>query len=114
MLAYCPVQCKHSVMKAINTCILTNHARSSMIVSMNQLDTARRAQVIAALCEGNSIRSTVRMTSVSKNTVTKLLVELGVACTKYQDGAMRNLKCRRIQCDEIWSYVGAKDANIPE
>src|SRR2546423_306385 len=81
---------------------------------MNQLDPARRAQVIAALCEGSSIRATARLTGVSKNTATKLLVELGAACTKYQDRAMRNLKCRRIQCDEIWSYVGAKHANILE
>ena len=81
---------------------------------MNRLDTATRTQVIACLCEGNSIRSTVRMTGVAKNTVAKLLVEIGAACAKYQDAALLNLKCKRIQCDEIWSYVGAKDKNIPE
>jgi IS1 family transposase len=81
---------------------------------MNRLDTAARTQVIACLCEGNSIRSTVRMTGVAKNTVAKLLVEIGAACAKYQDAALRNLKCKRIQCDEIWSYMGAKDKNIPE
>ncbi len=81
---------------------------------MNRLSAARRAQVVAALCEGNSIRSTVRMTEVAKNTVVKLLVELGAACSKYQDENLRNLTCKRIQCDEIWSYVGAKDKNLPD
>lgn len=52
------------------------------------------------------------MTGVSKNTITKLLLELGAACTKYQDATLRNLSCRRLQCDEIWSYVGGKDKNL--
>jgi IS1 family transposase len=75
---------------------------------------AKRVAVVAALVEGNSIRSTVRMTGVAKNTVTKLLVGLGAVCARYQDEHMRNLPCRRLQCDEIWSYVGAKDKNVPE
>ena len=83
------------------------------MVSMNRLDAARRSQVIRCLVEGNSIRSTVRMTGVAKNTVVKLLVELGAACAEYQDQALRNLKCKRVQCDEIWSYIGAKDKNVP-
>lgn len=87
--------------------------RSSIMVSMNRLDAARRSQVIRCLVEGNSIRSTVRMTGVAKNTVVKLLVELGAACAEYQDQALRNLKCKRVQCDEIWSYIGAKDKNVP-
>jgi IS1 family transposase len=78
---------------------------------MNLLDNNRRAQVIAALVEGNSIRSTVRMTGVAKKTVMKLLVDLGEACADYQDKAFRNLNCRRIECDEIWSFVGAKAKN---
>jgi IS1 family transposase len=77
------------------------------MVSMNRLDDARRAMVIRCLVEGNSIRSTVRMIGVAKNTVTKLLVEVGAACSEYQDKSLRNLTCKRIQCDEIWSYVGA-------
>jgi IS1 family transposase len=81
---------------------------------MNQLDTARRTAVVAALVEGNSIRSTVRMTGVAKNTISKLLVSLGAACSEYQHVTLRNLHCRRIQCDEIWSFVAAKDKNIPE
>jgi hypothetical protein len=81
---------------------------------MNQLDTARRTAVVAALVEGNSIRSTVRMTGVAKNTISKLLVSLGAACSEYQHVTLRNLQCRRIQCDEIWSFVAAKEKNVPE
>jgi len=78
---------------------------------MNSLYNKKRTQVIAALVEGNSIRATVRMTGVAKNTVTKLLVDLGQACAEYQDKAFRNLNLKRIQCDEIWSFVGAKAKN---
>jgi IS1 family transposase len=84
------------------------------MVSMNKLTTAKRAQVVAALVEGASIRSTVRMTGVAKNTVAKLLVELGAACSRYQDEKLRNLSCKRVQCDEVWSYCWAKDKNLPE
>jgi IS1 family transposase len=83
------------------------------MVNMNRLSTAKRAAVVAALVEGNSIRSTVRMTGVAKNTVAKLLVELGTACAEYQHKALVNLPCKRIQADEIWSFVGAKDKNVP-
>lgn len=78
---------------------------------MNRLDNKQRAQIIAALVEGNSIRATVRMTGVAKNTIVKLLAEVGAACAMYQDGAFQNLTCTRIQCDEIWSFVGAKAKN---
>jgi IS1 family transposase len=80
---------------------------------MNTLTEAKRVQVIAALVEGNSIRATVRMTGVAKNTVTKLLVEVGTACAEYQDKVLRNLPCKRIQCDEIWNFCYAKDKNLP-
>jgi IS1 family transposase len=80
---------------------------------MNQLDTTKRAQVLLAICEGNSIRSVTRMFGVGKNTVARLLVQAGSACAEYQDKALRNLPCKRVQCDEIWSYVGAKDKNVP-
>lgn len=79
---------------------------------MNKLSTAERVRVVAALVEGNSIRATVRMTGVAKNTVVKLLVDLGAACSAYQDAALRNLPCKRIQCDEIWSFVYAKQKNV--
>jgi IS1 family transposase len=78
---------------------------------MNRLDSTKRAQVVSCLVEGNSIRATVRMTGVAKNTVVKLLCDLGRACSDYQDKAFVNLKCKRIQCDEIWSYIGAKEKN---
>jgi IS1 family transposase len=80
--------------------------------NMNRLDTAKRTLVIAALVEGNSIRSTSRMTGVARNTVSKLLVELGAACSDYLNRSLVNLKCKRIQCDEIWSFVGAKQKNV--
>ncbi len=80
---------------------------------MNKLDKSRRIQVIASLVEGNSIRATVRMTGVAKNTIVKLLEDIGTACANYQDKAFNNLTCKRIQCDEIWSFVGAKAKNVP-
>ncbi len=80
---------------------------------MNQLDSAERAQILFALVEGSSIRSICRMFGVGKNTVARLLIQAGAACAEYQDKALRNLRCQRIQCDEIWAYVGAKDKNIP-
>lgn len=83
------------------------------MVTMNRLTTAKRVAVVAALVEGNSIRATVRMTGVAKNTIAKLLLELGDACARYQDEHLRNLSCKRLQCDEIWSFVGAKDKNVP-
>jgi IS1 family transposase len=82
------------------------------MVSMNKLDNVKRIQVVRCLVEGNSIRATVRMTGVAKNTVAKLLVDLGLACAKFQDETLRNLPCRRLQCDEIWSFVGAKQKNV--
>jgi IS1 family transposase len=78
---------------------------------MNKLDAKARAQILHLLCEGNSIRAVTRLTGASKNTVTKLLVDAGKACAEYQDKAFRNLTCKRIQVDEIWSFVGAKQAN---
>lgn len=81
---------------------------------MNKLTQAKRVQVIAALVEGNSIRATCRMTGVAKGTVLKLLVDLGSACAAYQDKTLRNLICKRIQCDEIWSFCYAKEKNVPE
>ena len=81
---------------------------------MNKLSREKRVRVIAALVEGNSIRSTVRMTGVAKNTVVKLLADIGSVCAEYQDKTLRNLTCKRIQCDEIWSFCYAKQKNVPE
>jgi IS1 family transposase len=79
---------------------------------MNKLSESKRSQIVAALVEGCSIRSTARMTGASKNTIAKLLVELGAACSAYMDEVMRNLPCKRVQCDEIWSFIGAKQKNV--
>ncbi len=81
---------------------------------MNRLPISRRAQIIGLLVEGNSLRAASRLADVSINTVTKLLVDVGEACERYQDVTLRDLKCKRIQCDEIWSFVYAKAKNLPE
>ncbi len=81
---------------------------------MNLLDNKKRVQIVAALVEGNSIRATSRMTGVSQNTIFKLLADLGTACADFQDKAFRNLTCKKIQCDEIWSFVGAKAKNATD
>jgi IS1 family transposase len=80
---------------------------------MNRLDTATRSRVIACLVEGSSIAATTRMTGVAKTTVLRLLVALGQACSEYQDRTLRGLSCKRVQCDEIWSFCYAKDKNVP-
>jgi IS1 family transposase len=81
---------------------------------MNKLSTEDRTRVVACLVEGNSIRATARMTCVARNTVNKLLVDLGTACLEYQEKTLVNLPCKKIQCDEIWSFVGAKEKNASE
>jgi IS1 family transposase len=81
---------------------------------MNKLSIERQAQIIKVLCEGNSIRSTARITGTAINTVVKLLKEVGSACLDYQDKAIHNLTSKKLQCDEIWSFVYAKAKNVPE
>lgn len=78
---------------------------------MNCLDSATRSRVIGCLIEGCSIRATCRMTGAAKGTVIKLLADLGAACARFHDEHVRNLRVRRLQCDEIWSFVGAKRKN---
>ncbi len=82
------------------------------MVSMNRLSTDQRARIVSCLTEGNSIRATVRITGAAKNTITKLLLDLGAACSEYQDGAMQHLSCKRLQCDELWGYIGAKQKHL--
>lgn len=84
------------------------------MVNMNRLSTEQRARIIGALVEGNSIRATVRMTGAAKNTITKLLVDLGEACAEYQDHTLRDLPCEVVEVDEIWAYCYAKNKNVPE
>jgi IS1 family transposase len=80
---------------------------------MNKLPLKKRAQILGMLVEGNSIRATSRIADCSINTVTKMLVDVGTACAEYQDQALRNLPCKRVQCDEIWSFCYAKEKNVP-
>ena len=79
---------------------------------MNRLDTKTRTLILRCLVEGMSIRSTARTADVHKNTVSKLFVEAGEACAAYQDRVLRDLSCRRIQVDEIWSFIYAKEKNV--
>ena len=82
----------------------------------SQYETAIERPTSSSRClhlRGNSIRATVRLTGISKNTITRLLVELGDACIDYQDRTLRNLKCKRVQCDDMWSFVYAKEKNVP-
>lgn len=81
---------------------------------MNRLPGQKRAQILALLTEGNSLRATSRITGCSINTVTKLLVEVGEACAAYQDNHLKNLPCKRVQIDEIWSFCYSKQKNVPE
>lgn len=81
---------------------------------MNRLPLECRAQIIGLLAEGNSLRATSRLADASINTVTKLLLDVGAACEEYQGRTLRNLKCQRIQCDEIWAFVYAKSKNVPQ
>jgi len=80
---------------------------------MNKLSRDKRAQILGMVVEGMSVRSITRLTGASKNTVTKLLASAGQACAEYQDRHLRNLPCERVQADEIWSFVYAKDKNVP-
>jgi IS1 family transposase len=79
---------------------------------MRKLDPNQRAQILHKLCGGNSIRAIERMTGSSKNTISKLLIDAGEACAAYHNEHVRNLECRRIQCDEIWSFTYSKQKNV--
>src|SRR5689334_17737234 len=81
---------------------------------MNKLDREARAHILHLLCEGQSIRATARLTGASKNTIIKLLVDAGQAAAAYQDRVLRNLPCKRVQVDEIWSFIAVKEGNLPK
>ena len=83
-------------------------------INMNKLSIEKRTQVIKALVDGNSIRATCRITDTAKGTVIRLLRDVGRACAEYQDRHLRNLPCKHIQCDEIWSFCYAKQKNVPK
>jgi IS1 family transposase len=82
--------------------------------SMNRLSTEKRAAILGMMVEGNSLRATTRMAGCSINTVSKLLLDIGEACATYQDEHLRDLPCKTIEADEIWSFVYAKAKNVPE
>ena len=79
---------------------------------MNKLSIDKQSQVLSALVEGNSIRSTERMTGIHRDTIMRLSVRLGNGCARVMDETMRNLNCERVQVDEIWSYVGKKQRHL--
>lgn len=81
---------------------------------MNVLATDKRAQILNCLVEGCSMRSTSRLTGAAKKTVERMLVSAGTACAEYMDKTMRNLNCKLLQVDEVWSYTYAKQKNVPE
>src|SRR5713101_8304615 len=84
---------------------------------MNQLDMSEQCRVIAALVEGNSIRSVERMTGIHRDTLMRLTVRVGDGCAALMDREMRNLNCQRLQLDELWAFVGMKQkraAQLPE
>ena len=81
---------------------------------MNRLDIGRRTLVVKCLVDGMSLRGTARVTGVARMTIEKLLRDLGAACAAYQDAILRNLPCKRIQCDEIWSFIGAKAKTVTD
>lgn len=93
---------------------MTNACPLKHTNTMNRLSRAKRTQIITALVEGNSIRATCRITSTAKGTVLRLLAEIGEVCAEYQHEYLRNLTCRRVQCDEIWAFCYAKDKNVPD
>lgn len=81
---------------------------------MNKLPVAKRAQILSMLCEGSSMRAITRVTGVSINTVTKLLVDAGKACDAYHDEHVRGVKATRIQCDEVWAFCYSKQKNVAD
>ena len=80
---------------------------------MNRLTLDKRVRILGCLTEGMSLRATSRICDVSINTVAKLLVDVGTACESYQLEKLVGIKAKRIQCDEIWCFVGAKEKNVP-
>jgi IS1 family transposase len=102
------VAAKNSLYKAVDPKQKVHYELSMA----NVLDTSKRAQILSMLVEGMSMRSVSRITGVSINTVSKLLVDAGNACAEYHDKTVRGVKAERVQCDEIWSFVAAKQKNV--
>lgn len=92
---------------------MTIRKRLRILVSMNKLSREKRALIIRCFTEGMGVNATARMADVSKNTVLKLLADLGPVCAAYQRAAFKNLHCKRVQADEIWGFCHAKAKNVP-
>jgi len=91
---------------------LTLSRKVHIMLGMNKLPVAKRVQILSMLCEGSSMRSISRVCDVSINTVSKLLVDAGKVCIAYHDQNVRGLQCKRVQCDEIWSFCYSKERNV--
>src|SRR5208282_4209618 len=85
-----------------------------IILTMNKLPMEKRTQLLSLLCEGASMRAPTRVADVSYNAVLKLLIDAGCACSDYHARALRNLKTKRVQVDEIWAFCYSKQKNVPE
>src|SRR5262245_15610734 len=94
--------------------MLDRTSKKYYLYSMNKLPLEKRVQIVNLLVEGNSLRSTSRIADVSINTVTKLLVEVGAACAKFNDETGHHVIAKRVQCDEIWSFVYSKEKKVPQ
>jgi IS1 family transposase len=81
---------------------------------MNKLSHEKRVQIINLLVEGNSMRATARIADVAFNSVAKLFIDTAKVCLDYQDKTFRNLPCKRLQLDEIWSFIYSKAKNVPD
>lgn len=79
---------------------------------MNKLPLSTRVQILSMLCEGSSMRSVSRITGVSINTVSKLLIDAGLACARFHDETVRGVTAKAVQCDEIWSFAYVKQKNV--
>ncbi len=84
------------------------------MVDMNKLSREKRVAILSTLVEGCSMASTERINNVSKRAVAKLLADIGAVCDAYQDRVFRNLKCKRLECDELHSYVQIREVHVPE
>src|ERR1022692_2700003 len=103
---------KHLIKKHIK--MLASKHKCFYIMSMNKSSHEKRVQILNLLVEGNSMRATARIADVAFNTVAKLFIETAEVCAEYQDKAFCNLTCKRLQLDEIWSFVYAKAKNVPD
>lgn len=94
--------------------MLDRSRNSSYLSGMNKLPIQKRTQIIQLLVEGTSLRATSRIADVSINTVTKLLVDVGRACEKFHNETVKQIKSKRVQCDEIWAFCYAKQKNVTQ